>query len=82
MTNYWDKWEREAIAAGVAPELAQLGREVMRDHYEHGKEDFLLGEESDGDRMLKLCLKDAQVAKQRFQDELYPNNVMELFAKH
>lgn len=67
---YWDQWEQKAIAAGVPCELAQLGREVMRDHFQHGKEDYLLGEESDGGRMLELCLTDPSAAKSRFEEEL------------
>lgn len=36
MTTDWDQWHREAIAAGVRAELAQLGREILRDHVQHG----------------------------------------------
>lgn len=36
MTTDWDQWHREAIAAGVSAELAQLGREILRDHAQHG----------------------------------------------
>ena len=68
---YWDDWEQKALAAGVASDLAQLGREVMRDHSEHGKGDHLMGEKSDGDNMLAICLKDAAAARQRFQEELF-----------
>lgn len=75
--NYWDTWEQKALAAGVAPDVAQLGREVMRDHCEHGKGDHLLGEEADGDKMLALCLKDAQAAKLFFQECLYPDEVLD-----
>lgn len=31
----WDDWERAAVAAGIAPELAALGRSVMREAYQH-----------------------------------------------
>jgi hypothetical protein len=31
----WDDWQRAAEAAGVAPELATLGRSVMREAYQH-----------------------------------------------
>lgn len=31
----WDDWQREALAAGVPDELAQLGRAVMREAYQH-----------------------------------------------
>jgi hypothetical protein len=74
---YWDKWEQKAQAAGVAADLAQLGREVMRDHSEHGKGDYLLGEEADGDKMLSMCLEDAQAAKLFFQECLYLDDVLD-----
>lgn len=31
----WDLWQREALDAGLAPELAALGRSVMREAYQH-----------------------------------------------
>jgi hypothetical protein len=31
----WDDWQREALAAGVADELANLGRAVMREAHQH-----------------------------------------------
>jgi hypothetical protein len=31
----WDRWERHARARGVGAELAQLGRSVMREAYQH-----------------------------------------------
>jgi hypothetical protein len=68
---YWDKWEAEALSK-VDKELAALGRQVMRDHYQHSKEDWLLGEESDGPEMLRICLDDPEAAKERFEEEL-PN---------
>lgn len=32
----WDHWHADAIQAGVSVELAQLGREIIRDHFQHG----------------------------------------------
>jgi len=32
----WDQWERDALAAGLDPELANLGRAVMREADQHG----------------------------------------------
>ena len=32
----WDDWERDALAAGLDPELATLGRAVMREADQHG----------------------------------------------
>jgi hypothetical protein len=31
----WDRWEEHARAAGVDERMAQLGREVMREAYQH-----------------------------------------------
>ena len=31
----WDDWQREALAAGVSDDLANLGRAVMREAYQH-----------------------------------------------
>ena len=31
----WDDWERSALASGLAAELANLGRAVMREAYNH-----------------------------------------------
>lgn len=31
----WDLWQHEALDAGLAPELATLGRAVMREAYQH-----------------------------------------------
>ncbi len=68
MSFYGDRWEQQALAAGVSQELAQLGREVMRDHYQHGKEDYLLGEEADGVKMLQMCLADPAKAREFFTE--------------
>ena len=32
----WDDWQRDALAAGLDPELATLGRAVMREADQHG----------------------------------------------
>ena len=32
----WDDWQAEALASGLEPELAGLGRLVMREAYNHG----------------------------------------------
>ena len=31
----WDDWQREALASGLDPQLAALGRAVMREAYQH-----------------------------------------------
>jgi hypothetical protein len=45
----------------------------MRDYYQHGKEDCFLGEESDGEQMLQMCLDNPDDAQERFEDELGHN---------
>lgn len=32
----WESWRADALRRGVDAELAQLGYEVLRDHYQHG----------------------------------------------
>ena len=34
----WDEWQSAALGAGVSAELAQLGREVLRDYQQHGQD--------------------------------------------
>jgi hypothetical protein len=34
----WGKWHSQALSAGVDPRLAELGRRVVRDYWEHGKD--------------------------------------------
>jgi hypothetical protein len=67
---YWDSWYEDAVARGVNEDLAQFGRQIMRDHFQHGKGDWLLGEESDGSEMLRMCLDDPDAAHARFKEEL------------
>jgi hypothetical protein len=59
--NYpWDAWERRALTAGVTKELAQLGRAVMREAYNHGWDDRLktfCGWDDDGAQMLAKALR-------------------------
>jgi hypothetical protein len=67
--NYpWDAWERRALAAGVAKELAQLGRAVMREAYNHGWDERLktfCGWHDDGAQMLADALRaPASVSRQ------------------
>lgn len=71
MSHYWDAWEREAIAAGVEVELASLGREVMRDHAQHGRDpSWEMGSADDGPVMLALCLGAPLYAEKRFVEEV------------
>lgn len=68
---YWDQWERLALQCGVPPELAKLGRAVMRDWHQHGRGDETLGAEADGDFMIDLALSDPDEALRRFNEALH-----------
>lgn len=66
----WDDWQRWALAQGLSADLAQLGRAVIREAYQHGWEDrlqALCGWRDDGLRMLRLALRSPEKARQRWQ---------------
>lgn len=71
-TNYyWDDWQCEAIEQGVGVELAALGRQLMREMYQHGHDPLIaLGTEDDGPYMLVLCLRAPITAEVRFGSDL------------
>ena len=53
----WDEWRSKALAAGVADDLAWLGRAVMREAYNHDWSERLqheCGWSDDGAAMLEL----------------------------
>lgn len=61
----WDRWETEALSAGVAPELAALGREVLlRALYRPS----LWAQE--GQAMLQLALEAPDEARRRWGELL------------
>jgi len=50
----WDQFEALALAAGVAPHLAKLGRAVMRDVAQHGLDPSItLGAADDGPLLIE-----------------------------
>ena len=64
----WDYWKTKALAAGVTVDLAELGRAVMREHYQHGWSSY--GNEvsvRSGDEMLRLALSEPDKAAARWQ---------------
>jgi hypothetical protein len=69
---FWDDWQREALAAGVAAPLAELGREVLRAHRQNRWSKDFLGTEEDGPHMLTMCLEDAAGTELFFIENLYP----------
>lgn len=65
----WDRWELEAIAAGVDKDLAGLGRAVMREAVQHDWTKKLKAEcgwKDTGKKMLALAHRDPAAAKERW----------------
>lgn len=69
---YWDDWQREALAAGVAAPLAKLGMEVLRAHRKNRWPKEFLGREDDAPHMLALCLEEPAETELFFIENLYP----------
>lgn len=66
----WDFWEHRALQCGVPPRLAAMGRKVIAEWYQQGKDDSTLGDEADGEFMIDLCLDSPDEAEQRFREAL------------
>lgn len=65
----WDEWEQRAKAAGIAADLAQLGRAVMREADQHTWPEDLQAEcgwQDDGAAMIALALADPEGARSRW----------------
>jgi hypothetical protein len=58
----WDYWHRRAVAAGVDPELAELGREIHRENYQHD-----WGMRVDEEAMIRLAKEDPQGTRVRWR---------------
>ena len=66
----WDDWERSALARGVEKMLANLGRAVMREAYQHDWSERLqsrCGWRDEGRRMIALALRAPQTARARWE---------------
>ncbi|MBC7416057.1 MAG: hypothetical protein H7327_14110 [Herminiimonas sp.] len=72
--EYWTEWQQEALAAGVAAPLAELGAEVLRTHRKNRWGSEFLGMIDDGPHMLALCLAEPAEAEMMFTENLYPYN--------
>lgn len=69
----WDHWQKRALPAGVPPELAVLGRAVMREAYQHAWSEELqraCGWEDEGDGMIELALETPKLAFATWQNLL------------
>ena len=65
----WDGWQKYAVAQGVPAELAALGRDVIREAWQHGWDESLkslCGWNDDGRRMLRLALRNPALALKRW----------------
>ena len=65
-TYPWDDWERFAIANGLDPKMATLGRAVVREAYQHDWNTWvksLCGWQDNGKRMLKFALQSPDEAR-------------------
>jgi len=65
----WDEWQQRAKAAGVAEDLAQLGRSLMREADQHSWPEELQAEcgwDDDGATMIALAVADPTAARDRW----------------
>jgi hypothetical protein len=65
----WDGWEKYAALQGVPAELAALGRDVIREAWQHGWDErlkSLCGWHDDGRRMLRLAQRNPALAQKRW----------------
>ncbi|NGZ87710.1 hypothetical protein [Duganella aceris] len=72
MNEYWDDWQREALAAGVKPALAKLGMEVMKTHKKNRWPKHFLGRMDDGPMMIEMCLEEPDETELLFIENLHP----------
>ncbi len=66
----WDRWQDQAIANGIEPDLTTLGRAVMREAVQHDWSEALkteCGWQDDGNAMLHLALTAPEKAKTRWE---------------
>lgn len=66
----WDRWQAEALAAGLSAELANLGREVMREAAQHAWSEKLqreCGWQDRGQVMLIQALHHGETVAQRWR---------------
>jgi hypothetical protein len=73
--NFWDTWQQEALAAGVAAPLAELGKEVLRAHKKNRWGDDFLGTLEDGPHMLTMCIEEPAATELFFIENLYPYDI-------
>ncbi|MBI4758180.1 MAG: hypothetical protein HY783_04155, partial [Chloroflexi bacterium] len=65
----WDRWKHRALVAGLDSELAQLGRDLMREAVQHDWRPTLkteCGWNDEGQAMLELAQRDPESAERRW----------------
>lgn len=73
--SYWDTWHAQAVARNIAEDLADLGRQLLRDHAQHGLDSALdLGTEKDMPFMLELAAQAPATAFVRFMGDIASRN--------
>ena len=78
----WDFWETRALEAGLANELAVLGRAVMREAVQHNWRPQLQAEcgwNDEGEEMLELALSEAKQAAERWEHLLQTDGEIGFF---
>ncbi len=75
--NVWEAWYESAVAQGVRADLAELGRSVIRDYWEHGKHSDelagdgpFLGADRHHQMMIAIAVQKPELAKALFKAEL------------
>jgi hypothetical protein len=66
----WDEWHDYALARGLAPDLAGLGRLLIREAFNHDWPDWLkpaCGWRDDGQALLAFALRSPKEARRQWQ---------------
>lgn len=66
----WDHWKDRALTVGIPEKLAQLGRDVMREAFNHSWSIELQNEcgwNDDGVEMIEFAKRDPAAAAQRWE---------------
>ncbi len=66
----WDRWQIRALAAGVPPDIARLGRSLIRAGHQTDWGDChspQCGRSDDGNDMLRLAMRDPREAQSQWR---------------
>ena len=70
--DYWDDWQRQALAAGIKPALAKLGMEVLKAHRKNRWPKHFIGHIDDMELMLEMCKEEPDESELLFIENLHP----------